>query len=141
MLGLERDVNGDERGTIDGWMRMMTLWTITHNAYTHLHARTADVSISTTWSDQTTTSFETVCAPCTSRLCASTSTSLRCDCTMTQPRTLILGHRGASAHLPENTLASYEAAIREGADGIESDIHLSRDRVSHGCSSTGDLPR
>jgi hypothetical protein len=35
-------------------------------------------------------------------------------------RTLILGHRGASAHLPENTLASYEAAIKEGADGIES---------------------
>jgi hypothetical protein len=33
---------------------------------------------------------------------------------------LILGHRGASAHLPENTLASYEAAIAEGADGIES---------------------
>lgn len=42
-------------------------------------------------------------------------------------RTLILGHRGASAHLPENTLASYEAAIKEGADGIESDIHKSKD--------------
>ncbi len=30
------------------------------------------------------------------------------------------GHRGASAHLPENTLASYRAAILEGAEGIES---------------------
>lgn len=37
-----------------------------------------------------------------------------------KPSIKILGHRGASAHLPENTLASYEAAIREGADGIES---------------------
>ncbi|KAI0080847.1 PLC-like phosphodiesterase [Panus rudis PR-1116 ss-1] len=31
------------------------------------------------------------------------------------------GHRGASATFPENTLASFEAAIRAGADGIESD--------------------
>lgn len=36
------------------------------------------------------------------------------------PRMRILGHRGASAHLPENTLASYKAAIEEGAEGIES---------------------
>lgn len=39
------------------------------------------------------------------------------------------GHRGASAAYPENTLASFEAAIREGADGIESDVHVSRDDV------------
>lgn len=44
-------------------------------------------------------------------------------------RIRILGHRGASAHLPENTLASYEAAIREGAEGIESDVHKSKDDV------------
>ncbi|TCD68489.1 hypothetical protein EIP91_010664 [Steccherinum ochraceum] len=31
------------------------------------------------------------------------------------------GHRGASAAYPENTLASFEAAIRDGAEGIESD--------------------
>ncbi|CED84621.1 Glycerophosphoryl diester phosphodiesterase [Phaffia rhodozyma] len=37
------------------------------------------------------------------------------------------GHRGASAEFPENTLASFEAAIREGADAIESDVHLSKD--------------
>ncbi|CAL1700305.1 unnamed protein product [Somion occarium] len=39
------------------------------------------------------------------------------------------GHRGASAAFPENTLASFEAAIREGADGIESDVHVSVDDV------------
>ncbi|KAG8914799.1 hypothetical protein FRC00_010711 [Tulasnella sp. 408] len=30
------------------------------------------------------------------------------------------GHRGASAAFPENSLASFEAAIRDGAEGIES---------------------
>ncbi|EIW71953.1 hypothetical protein TREMEDRAFT_24419 [Tremella mesenterica DSM 1558] len=39
------------------------------------------------------------------------------------------GHRGASAHLPENTLASFRAAILEGADGIESDVHAASDGV------------
>ncbi|KAF9644499.1 PLC-like phosphodiesterase [Thelephora ganbajun] len=39
------------------------------------------------------------------------------------------GHRGASARYPENTLASFEAAIRDGAEGIESDVHVSVDDV------------
>ncbi|KAJ3788910.1 PLC-like phosphodiesterase [Lentinula aff. detonsa] len=39
------------------------------------------------------------------------------------------GHRGASAAFPENTLASFEAAIRDGAEGIESDVHVSSDDV------------
>ncbi|KAJ9093942.1 hypothetical protein QFC20_007028 [Naganishia adeliensis] len=39
------------------------------------------------------------------------------------------GHRGASAHLPENTLASYRAAILEGAEGIESDVHATTDGI------------
>ncbi|KAI0787128.1 PLC-like phosphodiesterase [Irpex lacteus] len=39
------------------------------------------------------------------------------------------GHRGASAAFPENTLASFEAAMRDGADGIESDVHVSLDGV------------
>ncbi|KAF9448994.1 PLC-like phosphodiesterase [Macrolepiota fuliginosa MF-IS2] len=39
------------------------------------------------------------------------------------------GHRGASARFPENTLASFEAAIRDGAEGIESDVHTSKDNV------------
>ncbi|KAF8843114.1 PLC-like phosphodiesterase [Paxillus ammoniavirescens] len=39
------------------------------------------------------------------------------------------GHRGASSAYPENTLASFEAAIRDGAEGIESDVHVSADGV------------
>ncbi|EIM89051.1 PLC-like phosphodiesterase [Stereum hirsutum FP-91666 SS1] len=39
------------------------------------------------------------------------------------------GHRGASAAFPENTLASFEAAIRDGSEGIESDVHISLDDV------------
>ncbi|KAI4294500.1 PLC-like phosphodiesterase [Schizophyllum commune Loenen D] len=39
------------------------------------------------------------------------------------------GHRGASASFPENTLASFEAAMRDGAEGIESDVHVSLDGV------------
>jgi len=39
------------------------------------------------------------------------------------------GHRGASAAFPENTLASFEAAFRDGAEGIESDVHVSADDV------------
>ncbi|KAI0340816.1 PLC-like phosphodiesterase [Trametopsis cervina] len=39
------------------------------------------------------------------------------------------GHRGASAAFPENTLASFEAAMRDGSEGIESDVHVSLDNV------------
>jgi len=39
------------------------------------------------------------------------------------------GHRGASSTFPENTIASFEAAIRDGAHGVESDVHVSRDGV------------
>jgi glycerophosphoryl diester phosphodiesterase len=42
---------------------------------------------------------------------------------------LIIGHRGASAVAPENTLAAFSRAIRDGADGIEFDVRLSCDRV------------
>jgi glycerophosphoryl diester phosphodiesterase len=36
-------------------------------------------------------------------------------------RPLILGHRGASASAPENTLAAFRRAADEGADGVELD--------------------
>ena len=42
-------------------------------------------------------------------------------------KTLIQGHRGASAYFPENTLESFSAAIVMGADGIELDVHLTSD--------------
>ncbi|GAA6001786.1 uncharacterized protein JCM10292_005909 [Rhodotorula paludigena] len=37
------------------------------------------------------------------------------------------GHRGASAAFPENTIASFAAAIRDGAEGIETDVHVTLD--------------
>ena len=40
---------------------------------------------------------------------------------------LIIGHRGASAVAPENTLAAFREAIAVGADGIEFDVRLTRD--------------
>jgi glycerophosphoryl diester phosphodiesterase len=42
-------------------------------------------------------------------------------------RPLIVGHRGAMGHAPENTLASFDLAARLGADAIEMDVHLSED--------------
>jgi glycerophosphoryl diester phosphodiesterase len=42
---------------------------------------------------------------------------------------LIIGHRGASAVAPENSIAAFEAAIAANADGIEFDVRVSRDAV------------
>jgi len=43
------------------------------------------------------------------------------------PQPIIFAHRGASAHAPENTLASFELALEQQADGIELDVKLSAD--------------
>ncbi|SRR5581483_1781778 len=43
------------------------------------------------------------------------------------PRPVIFAHRGASAHAPENTLASFELALAQGADAVELDAKLSAD--------------
>ncbi len=40
---------------------------------------------------------------------------------------LILGHRGYSGSYPENTLLSFKKALEHKADGIELDVHLSKD--------------
>jgi glycerophosphoryl diester phosphodiesterase len=42
---------------------------------------------------------------------------------------LVIGHRGASAFAPENTIAAFERALSDGADGIEFDVRLARDGV------------
>ena len=42
---------------------------------------------------------------------------------------MIIGHRGASAIAPENTLAAFARALDDGADGIELDVRLSRDGI------------
>jgi glycerophosphoryl diester phosphodiesterase len=44
-----------------------------------------------------------------------------------EDRPLILGHRGARAHSPENTLAAFERAMDDGADGVELDVRTSAD--------------
>jgi glycerophosphoryl diester phosphodiesterase len=44
-------------------------------------------------------------------------------------RPLIIGHRGASGRLPENTLAAFRGALDDGADGVELDVRLSSDGV------------
>ena len=46
---------------------------------------------------------------------------------MTAP--LIIGHRGASAVAPENTMAAFREAIAVGANGIEFDVRLTRDGI------------
>ncbi len=43
------------------------------------------------------------------------------------PQPIIFAHRGASAHAPENTLASFQLAVEEGTDAIELDAKLSAD--------------
>lgn len=42
---------------------------------------------------------------------------------------LVVAHRGASALAPENTLAAFARAIKDGAEGIEFDVRISRDGV------------
>lgn len=41
--------------------------------------------------------------------------------------TLIFAHRGSAGTHPENTMESFIAAEKSGADGIELDVHLSKD--------------
>ncbi len=41
--------------------------------------------------------------------------------------TLIVAHRGASAHAPENTFAAYQLALEQKADALELDVHLTAD--------------
>jgi glycerophosphoryl diester phosphodiesterase len=44
-----------------------------------------------------------------------------------RPAPLAIAHRGQRATFPEQTLEAYEAAIRLGADGIETDVQLTAD--------------
>jgi glycerophosphoryl diester phosphodiesterase len=47
--------------------------------------------------------------------------------TMSGGLPLVIGHRGASGHRPEHTIASYELAIEYGADFIEPDLVSTKD--------------
>src|SRR3981189_3355658 len=44
-------------------------------------------------------------------------------------RPLVFAHRGGSALAPENTMAAFDNGLTLGADGLELDVHLSRDGV------------
>ena len=44
------------------------------------------------------------------------------------PRPKVYAHRGASAAFAEHTRAAYLKAIADGADGVECDVHLTRDQ-------------
>lgn len=64
---------------------------------------------------------------------------------------LVIAHRGASGHAPENTMAAFRKAVALGATFIETDLQLSRDahfvavhdetvnRTTSGCGSVHDL--
>jgi len=42
----------------------------------------------------------------------------------------VIAHRGASRERPENSIAAFELALEQGADGIELDVQLTRDGVA-----------
>ena len=42
----------------------------------------------------------------------------------------IYAHRGASHDFPEMTMAAYEAAVKQGADGFECDLRLTKDGIA-----------
>lgn len=41
--------------------------------------------------------------------------------------TKVFAHRGASGYAPENTLEAFQLAVELGADGVELDVHITRD--------------
>lgn len=44
-------------------------------------------------------------------------------------KTLIFGHRGYPHKFPENSLKGFAYAIAHGIDGLEFDVHLTKDNV------------
>ena len=44
-------------------------------------------------------------------------------------KTMVIAHRGGSKESTENTIEAFQRAVRIGADGIETDIRLTRDGV------------
>ncbi|MBI5034165.1 MAG: hypothetical protein HZB51_26895 [Chloroflexi bacterium] len=54
---------------------------------------------------------------------------------------LVIGHRGASAYAPENTITAFNLAYAMGADGIELDVVPTKDGIPVICHySTNALP-
>ncbi|MGJ7439609.1 glycerophosphodiester phosphodiesterase [Aquipuribacter sp. MA13-6] len=55
-------------------------------------------------------------------------------------RPLVIAHRGASMAEPEHTMAAMERAVADGADALECDVRLTRDRQPV-CHHDADLDR
>ncbi len=53
---------------------------------------------------------------------------LACTLSAAAAPVLIVAHRGASFDAPENTMAAHRLAWRQGADAVETDIYLTKDR-------------
>jgi glycerophosphoryl diester phosphodiesterase len=49
--------------------------------------------------------------------------------TLDGKRPIVIGHRGASGYLPEHTIVAYRRAIEMGADFVEPDLVMTKDRV------------
>ena len=70
-------------------------------------------------------------------LCLSTCTTFkknRNSSSFKASQVLIIGHRGYAGKLPENSLEGFIRAVKKGADGIELDVVISKDKkvvVSH----------
>ncbi len=45
------------------------------------------------------------------------------------PKPVVFGHRGASQYAPENTMAAFDLAVKQGAPAIELDTMLTKDGV------------
>ena len=41
---------------------------------------------------------------------------------------LIIAHRGDTVNYPENTIEAFKSAFDKGADGIELDVHLDKNK-------------
>ena len=39
----------------------------------------------------------------------------------------VIAHRGANRYAPQNTMPAFERAVQLGADGFETDVHLTKD--------------
>jgi glycerophosphoryl diester phosphodiesterase len=65
----------------------------------------------------------------TAIIMATLLTNLSTQATIKQSwdHTLVVGHRGAADYKPENTIPSFEEAIKSKADAAECDVHVSKD--------------
>jgi glycerophosphoryl diester phosphodiesterase len=48
---------------------------------------------------------------------------------LADPRPVILAHQGASAYAPSDTIESFRLGMQQGADIIETDVHMTKDGV------------